>query len=174
MNTPQNAPGHPAAAKPESEFLWLKMAAIMAVAVIAAVLVNSAAHIPAELTQNDPLRHAASDPSASPPAPAASAATAVASAASAAPAAAAAATAPATPAGPSTAASAASAPAAAASQAGGAAPSGAVQKVGFKPPAESDIPDGPLGDVIRKGEQIFLHTGQNAKPFVGNTLNKNK
>ena len=28
-----------------------------------------------------------------------------------------------------------------------------------------------MGDVIRKGEQIFLHTGANAKGFVGNTLN---
>ena len=92
MNTPQNSPGRPAAAKPESEFLWLKMAAIMAVAVIAVVLANSAVHIPAELTQNDPLRHATSTPSASPAAPAANAAPAVAPAAPSAPAA------PATPA----------------------------------------------------------------------------
>ena len=28
-----------------------------------------------------------------------------------------------------------------------------------------------MGDMIRKGEQIFLHTGANAKGFVGNTLN---
>ena len=41
----------------------------------------------------------------------------------------------------------------------------------FKPPAADAIPDGPMGDMIRKGEQIFLHTAANAKPFVGNTLN---
>ncbi len=28
-----------------------------------------------------------------------------------------------------------------------------------------------MGDVIRRGEQIFLHTGQYAKAYVGNTLN---
>ena len=42
---------------------------------------------------------------------------------------------------------------------------------GFRPAAQDKIPEGPFGDVIRKGEQIFLHTGTNAKPFVGNTLN---
>ena len=41
----------------------------------------------------------------------------------------------------------------------------------FAPPAANAIPDGPMGDVIRQGEQIFLHTGANAKAFVGNTLN---
>ncbi|MEG0921888.1 MAG: c-type cytochrome [Comamonas sp.] len=41
----------------------------------------------------------------------------------------------------------------------------------FAPPAADAIPDGPMGDVIRKGEQIFLHTGANAKAFVGNALN---
>lgn len=34
-----------------------------------------------------------------------------------------------------------------------------------------DIPDNGMGEMIRKGEQIFLHTGANAPEFVGNTLN---
>ena len=41
----------------------------------------------------------------------------------------------------------------------------------FAPPVANAIPDGPMGDVIRQGEQIFLRTGANAKAFVGNTLN---
>ena len=41
----------------------------------------------------------------------------------------------------------------------------------FKPPAADAIPEGPMGDVIRRGEQIFLHTSTQAKAFVGNTLN---
>lgn len=53
------------------------------------------------------------------------------------------------------------------------APSGPVKakNTAFTPPAADQIPEGPMGDVIRQGEQIFLHTGTNAKGFVGNTLN---
>jgi|GEM_PF-571186 len=47
----------------------------------------------------------------------------------------------------------------------------AAHKAGFTPPAEREIPAGPMGDVIRQGEQIFLHTAANAKGFVGNSLN---
>ena len=52
-----------------------------------------------------------------------------------------------------------------------AAPAPAAAATRFAPPAANAIPDGPMGDVIRQGEQIFLHTGANAKAFVGNTLN---
>ncbi|QNP50371.1 c-type cytochrome [Diaphorobacter aerolatus] len=62
----------------------------------------------------------------------------------------------------------ASAPAPAAPSASSPAASAATA---FKPPPENKIPEGPMGDVIRKGEQIFLHTGANAKQFVGNSLN---
>lgn len=41
----------------------------------------------------------------------------------------------------------------------------------FKPPGAGDIPETPMGDVIRRGEQIFLNTGANAPGFVGNALN---
>ena len=41
----------------------------------------------------------------------------------------------------------------------------------FQPPGAGDIPDTPMGDVIRRGEQIFLNTGANAPGFVGNALN---
>ena len=41
----------------------------------------------------------------------------------------------------------------------------------FTPPGAGDIPDTPMGDVIRRGEQIFLNTGANAPGFVGNSLN---
>ncbi|MGP1682043.1 MAG: c-type cytochrome [Giesbergeria sp.] len=51
-------------------------------------------------------------------------------------------------------------------------PSAQVAPVGgFSPPADAVIPEGPMGDVIRRGEQIFLHTGANASAFVGNSLN---
>ncbi len=42
---------------------------------------------------------------------------------------------------------------------------------GFAPPAVDGIPDGPMGDVVRRGEQIFLNTRANAPAFVGNSLN---
>lgn len=40
----------------------------------------------------------------------------------------------------------------------------------FRPPAESTIPAGPLGDVIRRGRDIFTDTPVYAKAFVGNRL----
>ena len=42
---------------------------------------------------------------------------------------------------------------------------------GFVPPDARQIPDTPMGAVIRRGEQIFLQTGTNAPGFVGNHLN---
>ena len=62
----------------------------------------------------------------------------------------------------------ASAPAAAAPAATAAV---AATPAAFAPPAANAIPEGSMGDMIRQGEQIFLHTGANAKGFVGNTLN---
>lgn len=47
----------------------------------------------------------------------------------------------------------------------------AARGAGFLPPADDAIPHTPMGDMIRKGEQIFLHTGVNAKAYVGNSLN---
>ena len=40
----------------------------------------------------------------------------------------------------------------------------------FVPPSETAMPDGEFGKVVRRGEQIFLHTKQNAGAYVGNTL----
>ena len=42
---------------------------------------------------------------------------------------------------------------------------------GFVPPDARQIPQTPMGDVIRRGEQIFLQTGTHAAGFVGNHLN---
>lgn len=42
---------------------------------------------------------------------------------------------------------------------------------GFAPPQARQIPDTPMGEVIRRGEQIFLQTGTHAPAFVGNSLN---
>lgn len=39
------------------------------------------------------------------------------------------------------------------------------------PPANDAIPAGPFGEVVRRGEQIFLNTRVNAPAFVGNSLN---
>lgn len=41
---------------------------------------------------------------------------------------------------------------------------------GFQPPDARSIPATPMGKVIRRGEQIFLHTGAMAKQYVGNRL----
>jgi thiosulfate dehydrogenase len=41
----------------------------------------------------------------------------------------------------------------------------------FAPPAEDDIPAGPLGDEIRRGRVIFTDTPAHAPDYVGNTLN---
>lgn len=40
----------------------------------------------------------------------------------------------------------------------------------FQPPAESAMPAGDFGKSVKLGEQIFLHTGQYAGNFVGNSL----
>ena len=40
----------------------------------------------------------------------------------------------------------------------------------FAPPDARQIPDTPMGAVIRQGEQIFLQTGTQARAFVGNNL----
>jgi thiosulfate dehydrogenase len=41
----------------------------------------------------------------------------------------------------------------------------------FNPPADSDIPSGPLGDSIRLGQEVLTQTQQCAKGYVGNGLN---
>ncbi len=41
----------------------------------------------------------------------------------------------------------------------------------FKPPAESAIPDGPEGDSIRRGLQLFTQTQTKASAYVGSGLN---
>ena len=38
----------------------------------------------------------------------------------------------------------------------------------FAPPAASDIPEGPMGEWIRRGEAIFTRTPANAVGFSGN------
>ncbi|HET6804070.1 MAG TPA: c-type cytochrome [Frateuria sp.] len=40
----------------------------------------------------------------------------------------------------------------------------------FAPPPESAIPQGPYGDMVRLGREIFLHTRANAPGYVGNGL----
>jgi thiosulfate dehydrogenase len=40
----------------------------------------------------------------------------------------------------------------------------------FDPPAENTLPEGDFGKQVKLGEQIFLHTGQYAGRYVGNTL----
>lgn len=40
----------------------------------------------------------------------------------------------------------------------------------FVPPDEADIPEGPFGDVIRRGRDIFTNTGEHAAAYVGNGL----
>jgi len=40
----------------------------------------------------------------------------------------------------------------------------------FTPPAEADIPSGPLGEMIRHGRDIFTDTPAHAGEFVGNSL----
>ena len=40
----------------------------------------------------------------------------------------------------------------------------------FQPPSDSEIPSGPFGDLVRKGEHIFTQTGVYARPYVGNDL----
>lgn len=52
-----------------------------------------------------------------------------------------------------------------------AAASSAIAASAFQPPAEATIPATPLGDAIRRGEQLFVNTQANATKFVGNALN---
>ncbi|TXF98916.1 c-type cytochrome [Massilia arenae] len=40
----------------------------------------------------------------------------------------------------------------------------------FVPPLESEMPDGPEGDAIRRGRDIFIHTPQYAQRYVGNSM----
>lgn len=46
----------------------------------------------------------------------------------------------------------------------------AMQAKAFQPPPESAIPTGPQGDAIRRGREIFLHTGTAAPEYVGSGL----
>ncbi len=43
--------------------------------------------------------------------------------------------------------------------------------VPFTPPPADSIPDDDFGKIVKKGEQIFVNTQQNARQFVGNSLN---
>jgi thiosulfate dehydrogenase len=45
-----------------------------------------------------------------------------------------------------------------------------VSTAGFAPPPASAIPEGPLGDSIRRGEALFTATGEYASEFVGSGL----
>ncbi|WP_418317977.1 c-type cytochrome [Piscinibacter sakaiensis] len=40
----------------------------------------------------------------------------------------------------------------------------------FQPPSPTTIPDDEMGAMIRKGQRIFMHTGELAPQFVGNRL----
>ena len=40
----------------------------------------------------------------------------------------------------------------------------------FRPPAPSEYPPGPLGDLVRQGEKIFTQTGTYAHRYTGNSL----
>jgi thiosulfate dehydrogenase len=41
----------------------------------------------------------------------------------------------------------------------------------FTPPPATSIPDNEMGEIVKKGQNIFLQTGRYAKDYVGNTLN---
>jgi thiosulfate dehydrogenase len=43
-------------------------------------------------------------------------------------------------------------------------------KLAFSPPADDEIPDNEFGDAVRLGEKIFHDTQDNAREFVGNSL----
>nr|WP_084416573.1 c-type cytochrome [Massilia alkalitolerans] len=43
--------------------------------------------------------------------------------------------------------------------------------VPFSPPPADSIPNDEFGKVVRQGQQIFVNTQQNARQFVGNSLN---
>lgn len=40
----------------------------------------------------------------------------------------------------------------------------------FVPPTEAEMPDGPEGEAIRRGRDIFIHTPQYAQRYVGNSM----
>jgi len=46
-----------------------------------------------------------------------------------------------------------------------------IQSAHFAPPSENDIPTGEMGDMIKLGRNIFVHTQIYAKGLVGNGLN---
>lgn len=52
-----------------------------------------------------------------------------------------------------------------------AAPAATVTTTAFAPPPEDAMPEGQYGDVVRRGEQIFMETSKYAGRFVGNNLN---
>lgn len=54
--------------------------------------------------------------------------------------------------------------------AGSTAPTVAGGLAGFTPPGHDEIPEGPYGDVVRKGRDIFTDTGSHAADYVGNSL----
>jgi len=43
--------------------------------------------------------------------------------------------------------------------------------VSFTPPPADSIPNDDFGKMVKKGEQIFVHTQENARQYVGNSLN---
>ncbi|MEW6705414.1 MAG: c-type cytochrome [Pseudomonadota bacterium] len=47
---------------------------------------------------------------------------------------------------------------------------GTAARGAFRPPDESAIPEGPYGDVVRRGREIFTDTPAAASAFVGNSL----
>ena len=46
-----------------------------------------------------------------------------------------------------------------------------IQATHFVPPSEKDMPTGEMGDMIKLGRNIFVHTQVYAKNLVGNGLN---
>jgi thiosulfate dehydrogenase len=50
-------------------------------------------------------------------------------------------------------------------------PAGTSATARFTPPAADSIPNNDFGKMVKKGEQIFTNTRQNAPQFVGNSLN---
>jgi thiosulfate dehydrogenase len=55
-------------------------------------------------------------------------------------------------------------------RAAGAPPAANGREPAFVPPPESAIPQGPYGDMVRLGREIFRRTRQNAPAYVGNGL----
>lgn len=51
------------------------------------------------------------------------------------------------------------------------APNEAIAVAPYLPPDEDTIPDGPLGDMVRHGRNIFTNTGTHAEKYAGNGLN---